>query len=415
MVSKPDLLVGLDIGTTEVRCAVGLEPVKDDDKIQVLGVGTARNYGLKKGVIAQHSEVVESVSAAIEQVQVMTGRKIKAATVNINGHQLKAQIARAEVAVGNLERRVLSRDINLVSEQVQASQIGKNQVLIQMFPREYRVDKQKSIKDPLNMTGRVLGLESLLVKAPSHHFEALNQVFAEIGVRINSLTFSSLAAWEAIFDKSISDAGLAVADIGAATTNLIVIKDGEVEHVAVIPIGGNQVTNDLAIGLKVDQETAEFIKVNYASLAFKGRGTRTIFIGGRKIIFSPALAAGIVQDRLEELSDKIKQQLIKIDHQHKLPGGLLVVGGSSQIKGLVPLLKQELQLSVQLGRLRQFDGLVESISKNRHHITVIGLMALDSILNPKPQINVVEMVQTRAQVIGSSLIKLLNKIRKTKE
>ena len=198
-----DLLVGIDVGTTEVRCAVGLMPAKDSDKIQVLGVGVSPNVGLKKGVVEQTNEVIEAVQAAIEQTEAMIGRKIKKVTVNVNGSHINSLTSRAEVAVSNIERRVLQRDVDLVNQRAQIGKTKEGEHQIQFFPREYRLDKQTKIKDPLRMTGGVLALEALLVKGASVHVEALETVFAALNVKVEHYTVSSLAAWEAVYERQL--------------------------------------------------------------------------------------------------------------------------------------------------------------------------------------------------------------------
>ncbi len=242
---KSVFLVGLDIGTTEVRCAIGLAPVKEGENIQILGVGSVRSDGLRKGLVAQPADVIEAVQAAVEQAEVITGHKVKGLTVNINGAHLSSMVCRDEVGVSNVERRVIDQDVKLLNDKVKAGRIGTNESLVQFFPREYRLDDQRNIKNPQDLIGKVLGLEALLVKGLTTHIESVDKVCHALNLRINHRAVSSLAAWEAIFDKRVAESGIAVIDIGASTTNIIVVREGEVEHVAVIPIGGAQLTNDL--------------------------------------------------------------------------------------------------------------------------------------------------------------------------
>ena len=415
--NKTELLVGLDIGTTEVRCAVGFIPLKKDSNLQILGIGVARNHGLKKGLIDDHNEILEAVTAAIDQVFVMTGQRVKSATININGDHLISEISRAQVAVSNAERRVLEKDVDLVNKKAQRNKIKKddNYALVQFLPKEYRLDDQKYIKDPLQMVGKVLAVEALLVKGLMNQIESLEKIFYEMGIKISNVTTGALAACESIFDRKTADVGVAVLDIGAATTNLAVIKDSEIAHVGVIPIGGQQVTNDLAIGLKIDQESAELIKTKYVDLQSVARGTKTIRFHGREILFNPAIASEIARARIEELADKIKIELDKVNCHRKLPAGILLVGGGSQLTGLTDFLRNQLQMATNLAKLRKYDGLVDSIVRKPEYVTVIGLMSLDGLLRPRIQKSGLQIFKNKIRSIAELINKFVDNIKSRKE
>ena len=412
---KSVFLVGLDIGTTEVRCAIGLAPVKEGENIQILGVGSVRSDGLRKGMVAQPADVIEAVQAAVEQAEVITGHKVKGLTVNINGAHLSSMVCRDEVGVSNVERRVIDQDVKLLNDKVKAGRIGTNESLVQFFPREYRLDDQRNIKNPQDLIGKVLGLEALLVKGLTTHIELIDKVCHALNLRINHRAVSSLAAWEAIFDKRVAESGIAVIDIGASTTNIIVVREGEVEHVAVIPIGGAQLTNDLAIGLKISLDAAEEIKIKYVDVVFKGRGTRTIRTRDKEFLFNPAVAATIARDRLEELAVKIRDEFKRVHCLDRLPGGVFLAGGGSQLAGLAEFLSDELGLAVQLGQLRQFDGLVDEIKKNPQHLVATGLMALDFVLSYQNQTPAIKVWQTRFKQFFDRVNKLVDRIKKLKQ
>ena len=412
---RSDFLVGLDIGTTEVRCAIGLAPIKEGDNIQILGVGSAKSDGLRKGIIAQPTDTIEAVQAAVEQAEIITGHKVRGLTVNINGSHLSSMICRDEVGVSNVERRVIDQDIKLLNDKVKAGRVRPNESLVQFFPREYRLDDQRNIKNPRDMTGKVLGLEALLVKGLATHIESVEKVCQVLNLRIRNRAVSSLATWEAIFDKRVAESGIAVVDIGASTTNMIVVREGEVEHVAVIPIGGSQITNDLAIGLKVSLDIAEEVKVKYVDVDFKGRGTRTIKTRDQEFLFNPAVAAAIARDRLEELAGKIRAEFKRIHCMDRLPGGVFLSGGGSQLAGLPAFLSNELGLSVQIGRLRKFDGLVDEIRKNPQHLVAAGLMALDFVLSYQNQTPVIKVWQTRFKQFFDRANKIIDRVKKLKQ
>ena len=411
MAKRSDYLVGLDIGTTEVRCAVGLVPTKDGDNIQILGIGVAQNDGLSKGVISQMAEVVEATAAAIEQAEAMIGQKIKAVTVNINGAHIYGQTSRDDVGVSNVDRRVVDQDIRLVADKVKSGRIKINEALIQFFPREYRLDEQRSIKNPLDLNGRVLGLEALLVKGLKTHVEAVERTCSSLNIKINNRTVSSLGAWEAVFEKQAGNSGVSVLDVGAATTNLIIVRDGEIEQIAVIPIGGRQLTNDLAIGLKIDLNLAEMIKTEHIDVGLKPKGTKTITIDEGELVFNQAVATKVIRDRLQELADKINAIFEQAGCQQQLPGGVLLTGGTSALPGITELLSKELGLSVRLGQLRDFDGLINEVNKNRSYLTAVGLMALDFVLGQANQPSPWEIWRGRYQRFVDWSGKLIKKAK----
>lgn len=412
MVKRSDFLVGLDIGTTEVRCAIGLAPLKEGDNIQILGVGTAKSDGLRRGVIAQPTDVIEAIQAAVEQAEVITGHRVRNLTVNVNGSHLSSMVCRDEVGVSNVERRVVDQDIKLLHDKVKSGRVGSNETLVQFFPREYRLDDQRNIKNPQDLSGKVLGLEALLVKGSTTHVESIEKVCAALDLRINNLAVSSLAAWEAIFDKRVAESGIAVIDIGASTTNLIVVREGEVEHVASIPIGGSQLTNDLAIGLKVSLEVAEEVKVKYVDVSFKGRGTKTIRTRDQEFLFNPSVAATIARDRLEEVAARVLEEFKKAQCLDRLPGGVFLAGGGAQLAGLPEFLRDELSLAVQPGKLRKFDGLVDEIRKNPQHLVATGLMALDFVLSYQNRTPVIKVWQTRFKLFFDRVNKFVDRIKK---
>ena len=411
---RSSFLVGLDIGTSEVRCAVGVAPAREGDNIQILGVGAAKNDGLNRGVISQLPEVIEAIGAAVEQAETITGQPIKAVTVNINGAHLTSQLVRDDVGVSNLDRRVVDQDVRLLSNKLKTGRLGANESLVQFFPREYRLDDQRNIKNPLDLTGKVLGLEALIVKAASSHLETIDRACAALSLKINHRTFSGLAAWEAVFQKKLAASGVAVLDIGAATTNLVIIRDSEIVHVAVIPIGGNQITNDLAIGLKIDLESAEKVKTRYIDINFNGRGTRALKTADGEVLINKALAAEIARARLEELATLVGQEIDRADCRNRLPGGLLLTGGSSNLVGLTEFLTGQIGLAVRLGQLRQFDGLVAEVQKNRSYLTVVGLLALDFVLDNQEPAGALKIWQNRLKQILDRLTKFFAKLTDSK-
>ncbi len=377
---KQDLLVGLDIGTTEVRCLVGVQPTEEDKRFHILGIGYAVNEGMRAGIIVNYDEVVGAVDTAIRQAELNSGHKVEAVTVNINGPHLKATSCQAEVAVANNERVVTDFERDLVDAKARELNTPPNREVIQFFANSYRVDQVRDIEDPIGIQGNVVGIKALAVTGLTAHVETLEKVCDEVGVRINNVVVSSLAAYEATFSKKASESGVVVIDIGHSTTNLIIIKEGKVEHAAVIPLGGFNVTKDIAIILQVDLDAAEFLKVNHADVHHEGRGTKTVEFNRQSINFSPKNLGEVTAARLREICELVEDILEETGYSQQLPGGVILTGGVSQTKGLKELFQSQLDIYTRLGKIRNFGGLVETIEQKHEYMTVAGILALDFTL-----------------------------------
>ena len=373
-------MVGLDIGTTEVRCLVGVQPTEEDKKFHILGIGYAVNEGMRAGVIVNYDEVVGAVDTAVRQAELNSGHRIEAVTVNINGAHLKAAPCRAEVAVSNNERVVTDFERDLVDTKAKELNVPPNREVVQFFANSYRVDQVKDIEDPIGIQGNVVGIKALAITGLTAHVEILEKVCAEVDIVINNTVVSSLGAYEATFDKKSSESGVIVVDIGHSTTNLLIVKEGKVEHAAVIPLGGFNVTKDIAIILQVDLDVAEFLKVNYADIRYEGRGTKTIEFNRQAINFSPKNLAEVTAARLKEICELIEDILQETGYSQQLPGGVILTGGVSQTKGLKDLFQEQLGIYTRLGKIRNFGGLVETIEQKHEYLAVAGILALDFTL-----------------------------------
>ena len=378
--NKPDLLVGLDIGTTEVRCLVGVRPTEEDKRFHILGMGYALNEGMRGGVVVNHDEVVGAVETAVRQAELSSGHRIESATVNINGEHLKTVACRAEVAVANSDRIVTDFDRDLVDTKARELHLAPNREVVQFFANSYRVDQVKNLEDPIGVQGNVVGVQASVITGIVAHIEAIERVCEEVGIRINNKTVSSLAAYEATFNRRVAESGVLVVDIGHSTTNLVIVKEGKVEYAAVIPLGGFNVTKDIAIILQVDLEVAEFLKVNYADVYYDGRGTKTIEFNRQSINFSPKSLSEVTIARLCEICELISDILKETGHAQQLPGGVILTGGAAQTKGLKALFQEELGMHTRLGKIRNFGGLVETVEQKHEYLTVAGLLALDFTL-----------------------------------
>lgn len=378
--SKPTYFFGLDIGTSAVRCIVGsLDFASEDPKLSIVAQGSAPNLGMRKGSIIHIEDVSSAINQAISEAERISGVAIKNATVNINGAHIQGVDSKGVIAISATNKEITLDDKMRAEDAATIMQIPANREIIQVFPKNYRVDGHTSIKDPVGMQGVRLEVDAHIITVASPNIRSLDAVLDKSQVYPTHHTVSGLAAAEAVLNRKQKEAGTLVLDIGAGTTNIAIIEDGEVQYVSVIPLGGINITNDLAIGLKTDLEIAEIVKLKHASLADATKSGRvSVDYERRNHVFEAGEVSMIVEARVDEILDFVEKELKKVHRSRKLPGGVVLVGGTSKIPGIASFTKEKLQLPARLGSLQNVTGLVDEI-KDPSFITAVGLMSLDML------------------------------------
>ena len=405
--------VGLDIGTTAVRCVVG-ELSSDSNVPTIIGLSRAENSGMRKGNVAHIEEVAQAVVAAVQEAERVSGREIKHATVNVNGSHVEGINSKGVVAISSADRVISHEDRIRVEEAATVVQLPANKEIIQVFAKNYRLDGQENIKDPVGMHGVRLEVDTHIVVASTPALKSLEQALHSAELRASHRTVSSLAAAEAMLDRNLKESGVAVLDIGAATTNMVVIEDGEVEHIAVIPMGGTYITNDLAIGLKTELDIAELIKLKHASLNKSSRGETSFVVRGEEFRFDREMMRLIVEARVEEILEYADRELKKIHRSRKLPGGIVLAGGSSQLPGLVEFTKEVLELPARVGNYKHIKQVVGH-SNEAEFGPAVGLMLLDMYLGPAAEISYLDAGGGMMTSVSSSLNTILGRFKKSKK
>ena len=369
--------VGIDIGTSAVRVVVGV--IDEGGNPEVIGYSSIENSGMRRGVVAHSEEVAAALSQAVADAERLSGRHITSGTININGAQVQGFNSRGVIAISAANREITEDDRLRAEEAAAVMQLPSNREIIQVFPKAYRLDGQDNIKNPVGMQGVRLEVDTHIVTASTPNIRLLELALNSSSVGFKHRTVSSLASAEAVLRRQQREAGAAVIDIGAGTTNIVVIEDGEVQHVAVIPVGGIHLTNDLAIGLKTDIDIAEKIKVEHALLNAPTRSTVSVKIGKQQHTFSAADVHMVLEARMEELFELIDKELKKIGRSKKLPGGVILTGGTSQIKDIAEFAKEKLELPARVGDIESVGGLADQMS-SLDFATPVGLMLLDMLL-----------------------------------
>jgi cell division protein FtsA len=379
---KPEYFIGLDIGTSTVRCVVGTFDPNGSNMPSIIGHGQAPNQGMRRGAVVHVDEVADAIVHAVTEAERISGMTIKHATVNVNGSHVSGLNSEGVIAISAANREITHEDRLRVEEAATIVSLPPNREIVQFFAKNYSLDGQRNIKDPVGMHGVRLEVDAHIVTAASPNLRNLDMSLEKAEIQPTHHTVSGLAAAEAVLSRQQKEAGTALVDIGAGTTNLIVFEDGEVQHIAVIPIGGQHITNDLAIGLKTDLDVAETVKLEHADLRRDTKKMNAMVkVGDKAHNFQFEEIAMIVEARVEELLEYIDKELHKIKRSRKLPGGIVLCGGTANIPGLDEFAREKLQLPARLGKLHNIGGLVDTV-EDQAFTTAIGLMLLDMLLLP---------------------------------
>lgn len=373
--------VGLDVGTSAVRCVVGsVDMTSEEPSISIIGHGFAANTGMRKGLVVHLDEVAGAINQAVVEAERISGVRIENVTVNVNGVHVSGLDSKGVIAISAANREITLNDKIRVEEAATIVQIPANREIIQVFPKNYHVDGHDTIKDPVGMRGVRLEVDTHIVTAATPNLRNLDAALDKAHIRPLHHTVAGLAAAEAVLERKQKEAGTIVIDIGASTINLAVIEDGEVQHVAIIPMGGINITNDLAIGLKTDLDIAEQVKLRHGGVKDNAKSGR-VSVQHNKInhVFDGEEISMIIEARVDEMFEYVDKELRVIHKARKLPGGAVIVGGSANILGIAALAKDKLGLAARVGKSQNLSGIIEDI-QDPSFITAIGLMQLDMLL-----------------------------------
>ena len=369
--------VGLDIGTTTVRCVVGhIDQATGTPTI--VGVGKAPNSGMRKGVVVNLQGPAHAIDEALGEAERVSGYEVNAATVSINGQHILSTKADGMIAVGALDHEITRDDIHRIEDVATMGKVPANREIIEVVPHSYRLDGQDNIKDPLGMTGTRLEINANVVSVLVPHLQNLQKSSELAKVDPHTIIPSVLASARAVLTESQIENGVAVIDMGASTTGVAVFEEGDLQYIGVIPIGGASITNDLAIGLKTDPEIAEKVKVAHAT-AIARSDASGISIKEEKEVhtFNTHDIDEIVEARLEEIFESINRELKKAGRAGRLPAGVVLTGGAANMKHMTEYAKQSLGLAAKIGKSSGFGGVSDDAEKPEF-TTAIGLMLTDS-------------------------------------
>jgi len=373
MGKKDNTVVGLDIGTTKI-CAIVGEVVEDG--MDIIGIGTAPSRGLRKGVVINIESTVESIRKAVEEAEIISGTKITSVYTGIAGGHIRGINSHGICALK--DREVRASDVEKAIDAAQAVAIPLDREVIHVIPQEFVVDDQDGIKDPIGMSGVRLEAKVHIVTAAVTSAQNIVKCCNRAGLNVNDIILEQLAAAESTLTQEEKDLGVAIIDIGGGTTDLAVFSGGSLVHTSVLSIGGNHITNDIAIGLRTPLVEAEKIKHRYgcalSSLVGREETIEVPSVGGRSDrIIARQILSEIVEPRIEEVFTLIKQEITKSGYEDMIASGIVLTGGSTLLEGMPELAEQIFNLPVRRGIPRGIGGMVDVV-KSPLHATGVGLV-----------------------------------------
>jgi len=371
---EKNLLIGLDIGTSKIAALVG--EVRADDQIQIVGIGTHPSRGLKKGVVVDIESTVQSIQRAIEEAELMAGCEIHSVHAGIAGSHIRSLNSHGITAIK--EREVTQADVDRVIDAARAVAIPADQKILHILPQEFIIDDQEGIREPVGMCGVRLEARVHMVTGAVSAAQNIVKCIRRCGLEVDDLVLEQLSSSYSVLGEDEKELGVCLVDIGGGTTDLAVFTEGAIRHTAVIPIAGDQVTNDIAVALRTPTQYAERIKIQYAcaltQLAGSGETIEVPSIGERPARrLSRQTLAEVVEPRYEELLTLIHAELRRSGFEDLVAGGVVMTGGSAKMDGLIELAEEVFHMPVRLGIPQYVTGLEEAV-RNPVYATGVGLL-----------------------------------------
>ena len=374
---RQKIIIGLDVGSSNIRVAVAEEGKEPAIPFQILGVGQSKALGMRKGAVIDLEETAKNIKEAVAVAERTSGIKVESATISLGGDHLGCRSSRGVIAVSRADGEISQEDTERAVRAAAAISLGANREIIQIVPKQFSVDSQQSIKDPVGMRGVRLEVDVLILDGSTPFIKNLLKAIGEAEIETEALVPSPLAAAKAVLDRRQKELGVLVLDLGSATTGFCVFEEGDIIDSCVLPVGSGHITNDLAIGLRTSIDVAEKIKLEYGSvLPDEINKKETISLeklGGEPGNVSRQKVAEIIEARVAEIFDLAQKRLKQIDRAGLLPAGVVLVGGGAKLPGLVDLAKERLRLPAQIGFPVNFEGVIEEVD-DPCFATVLGLI-----------------------------------------
>ena len=369
--------VGLDIGTTKISCIIA-EQKSAGEEIHIVGVGNTPSEGLRRGVVVDLEKTVASIARAVDEAERMAGVPVKSVSAGIAGDHIRSINSRGVIAVSRKDNEISRADVDRVIEAAKAIAIPMDREIIHVIPQEFTVDDQTGVKDPVGMSGVRLEAEVHIITGAVTSAKNICRAIQRAGLKVGDLVLEPLASSHAVLDANERDLGVVLLDIGGGTTDVAVFFEGSIRHTAIVPFGGANVTNDIAIGLRTPIDKAEQIKIQYgcalASLVSTADAVTVSGVGGRADReISRHVLASMIEPRMEEIFSLANKEVKKNHFAELLGGGVVLTGGTSLMPGVTELAEQVFEMPVRLGVPQGLGGLAANVADPRFS-TGVGLV-----------------------------------------
>lgn len=359
MAKFPTLVTGLDVGTSSIKIVVAQKKAAGDG-LETLYAGQRLSRGIRRGVVVDPEAAARCVQEAVKDAELAVGRNLAGAYISVGGSHIFCTASHGLVSVSRADGNISAEDVDRVLQAARTISLSSNKEIVDVYPREFIVDGEGGVKDSIGMHGVRLEAEVLIVAGFTPYLKNSDQAILKGGVEILNRAPAVIAAAAAALSDQQKELGVAILDIGAGTSSLAVYEEGDLLHMAVLPIGSSNITNDIAIGAKTDVETAERLKIEKGICVFKG-GDKKIKFGGEgdktEAVFSQRLISKIIQERVSEIFELANKELKKIGRDKKLPAGIVLTGGGVKLSRIEDLAKKTFQLTVSVGVPRGFDNI----------------------------------------------------------
>ena len=372
--ARDEIIVGLDIGTTKVTCVIG---ERSEGGIDIIGIGNARSEGLRKGVVVNIDSTVRAIRQAVEEAELMAGCSVVNVFTGIAGAHIKGLNSRGIVAIGK-EREVSDADIERVIDAARAVAIPMDREIIHILPQEYVIDDNDGVREPIGMSGVRLEVKVHMVTAQSTCVQNIIRCCNRANLNVQAIALEQIASAEACLLEEEKELGVAMVDIGGGTTDIAIFYNNAIVHTAVVPIGGQHVSADIAVGLRTPRADAERIKMAHGcaamSLVDPDEQIEVPGVAGRSQTRSRQMLCEIIEPRIEEIYTLVHQEIQRSGFEDLCASGIVLTGGASQMQGMVELAQEVLDMPVRLGKPENVGGLVDVV-KNPKYSTAVGLVA----------------------------------------
>ncbi|HRQ41072.1 MAG TPA: cell division protein FtsA [Chloroflexota bacterium] len=369
-----DIIFGLDIGTTKICAVVG--EIREG-QLQIIGLGITPSRGMRKGMVIDVGEASVALATAVEQAEQTSGYDLSQALVSMAGEHISSTNNNGIVPINRNSHGVTADDIEKALDIAQAIPLPHNRQIVHIIPRGYKIDDQDGVRSPLGMHGFRLEVEAHIVTADRPALQNLSQCTHNVGIHSTEFVLNALASGEAVLEPNERDMGVIVADIGGGTTDIALYAQGKAWYTRVYPIGGYHITNDIAIGLRAPYDVAEQVKIQYGDCRPDKIDPEHVFtvepFGGEKIQVGRQDLAHVIEARVEEIFQVVLQDLKRCSYEGLLPAGIVLTGGTAQLRGIADIAERVLNVPARVAQPRNLTGMIDKLHSPAY-ATSVGLL-----------------------------------------